>query len=100
MADVRRIGWREVVVVAVFAVAVVLAIEVVTTLVPGLREALDVTPVVAIGLIVVTAALLWRLATRPGLADADGGDGPPPSGGDPSPGDPSRADPSRGEPLG
>jgi len=70
MVDTSRIGWREVVVVAALAVGAVLAIEVVTTLVPGLRDVLGATPILALVLVVVTGGLLWRIATRaPGATD-------------------------------
>lgn len=64
MADARPIGWREVLVVAAIAVGLVLLVEVVTTVVPGLRDTLNATPVLAIVLVVVTAWSLWRIATR------------------------------------
>ena len=64
MADARPIGWREVLIVAAVAVGVVLLVEVVTTVVPGLRDTLDATPLLAIVLVVVTAWSLWRIATR------------------------------------
>ena len=64
MADARQVGWREVLVVAAIAVAVVLAIDVVTTIVPGLQAVVTRTPVVVIGLVAGTTWLLWRLSTR------------------------------------
>jgi hypothetical protein len=64
VADARQIGWREVLIVAAVAVGIVLVIEVMTTIVPGLRDTLNATPLLAIVLIVVTAWSLWRIATR------------------------------------
>ena len=64
MADARPIGWRQVLIVAAIAVGLVLLVEVVTTVVPGLRDTLNATPVLAIVLVVVTAWSLWRIATR------------------------------------
>ena len=64
MADARAIGWREVLIVAAVAVAGVLAAQVVATLVPPFGDLVRATPVIVAGLIVVTAAVLWRIATR------------------------------------
>lgn len=64
MADDRRIGGRDVVVVAIVAVAMVLAIEVVTTLVPAARDALAGAPILIVVLVIGTAALLWSIATH------------------------------------
>jgi hypothetical protein len=64
VADARQVGWREVLIVAAIAVGVVLAVDVVTTLVPGLQAIVTRTPIVVIGLIAGTAWLLWRLSTR------------------------------------
>jgi hypothetical protein len=55
---------RDVVVVAIVAVAVILGLEVVTTLVPGAAGLLAGTPLLIVVLIVGTAAILWRIATR------------------------------------
>jgi hypothetical protein len=66
VAEARRVGWREVLIVGAAAVAAVLAIDVVTTVVPGLRDVVFHTPLLIGVLIVATAALLWRIAvTRP-----------------------------------
>lgn len=64
MADTRQIGWREVLVVAVVAVAVVLGIDVLTTSVPALKEVVTGTPLVVALLVAGTAGLLWWLAAR------------------------------------
>ena len=64
MADARQVGWREVLLVAAIAVGVVLAIDVVTTLVPGLKDVVTRTPIVVVVLVAGTAWLLWRLASR------------------------------------
>ena len=64
MADERRMGGREVAIVAVVAVAIVLGLEVVTTIVPGARDLLAGTPLLITVLIVGTAAMLWLIATR------------------------------------
>ena len=64
MADVRPVGWREVLLVAALAVGVVLGIDVLTTTIPGLRDVVTRTPILALVLIAGTAALLWRIATR------------------------------------
>jgi 4-amino-4-deoxy-L-arabinose transferase-like glycosyltransferase len=64
VADERRMGGREVAIVAVVAVAIVLGLEVVTTIVPGARDLLAGTPLLITVLIVGTAAMLWLIATR------------------------------------
>jgi hypothetical protein len=64
VADVRQVGWREVLLVAAVAVAVVLGIDVITTKVPGLQDLVTRTPL-CIGLLLVgTGGLLWWLAAR------------------------------------
>jgi len=55
---------RDVVVVGIVAVAVILGLELVTTLVPGAAAILAGTPLLIVVLIVGTAAMLWRVATR------------------------------------
>ena len=62
MTETRRIGWREVLIVAAVAVAVVLAIDVVTTLVPALRDVVTRTPLVMVVMLAGTGWLLWRIA--------------------------------------
>lgn len=64
MADSRSVGWREVLLVAVVAVAVVLGIDVVTTSVPALKDLVTGTPLVVVLLVTATAGLLWWLAAR------------------------------------
>jgi hypothetical protein len=64
VADTRAVGWREVLLVAVAAVAVVLGIDVVTTKVPGLMDIVGGTPIVVVLLVAGTAGLLWWLASR------------------------------------
>lgn len=64
MADARQVGWREVLIVAAVAVGIVLAIDVITTKVPALQDFVTRTPLVVIALVVGTAWLLWRIASR------------------------------------
>ena len=64
MTDARQVGWREVLLVAAVAVGIVLAVDVVTTLVPGLQDVVTRTPIVVVALIAGTAWLLWRLSSR------------------------------------
>ena len=70
MADQRRVGrqpgWREVIIVAAIAVAVVMGAAVVTSVLPtNLQEVVFHTPLAIVVLIVGTAWLLWRIARRP-----------------------------------
>ena len=70
MAEPRRVGrqpgWREVVLVAAVAVAVVMGAAVLTSLLPtDLQEVVFRTPLAIVVLIVGTAWLLWRIARRP-----------------------------------
>jgi len=60
----RSIGWREVLIVAAIAVVGVLATQVIATLVPPIGDVVRATPVIVIVLVVVTTAVLWRLAAR------------------------------------
>ena len=64
MADSRQVGWREVLIVAAVAVAIVLAIDVVTTDVAPLQAIVTGTPLIVAVLVVGTAWLLWRIAVR------------------------------------
>jgi hypothetical protein len=65
VADVRAVGWREVLIVAAVAVGVVLGADVFTSNLPDpLWSFFFRTPFVIAILIVGTAALLWRIATR------------------------------------
>jgi heme A synthase len=70
VAEPRRVsrqpGWREVIVVAALAVAVVMGAAVVTSLLPtDLQDFVFHTPLAIVVLIVGTAWLLWRIARRP-----------------------------------
>lgn len=70
MAEPRRVGsqagWREVLIVAVAAVAVVLGAAILTSVLPtGLQEVVFHTPLAIVILIVGTGWLLWRIARRP-----------------------------------
>ena len=65
MAEVRQVGWREVLIVAAIAVGVVLGADVVTSKLPDpLWSFFFRTPFVIAILIGGTAALLWRIAIR------------------------------------
>jgi hypothetical protein len=70
VAEPRRVGsqpgWREVLILAGAAVAVVLGAAVLTSVLPtGLQEVVFKTPLAIIVLIVGTAWLLWRISRRP-----------------------------------
>jgi heme A synthase len=59
-------GWREVLIVAGVAVAVVLGAAVLTSVLPtNAQEVVFHTPLAILVLIVGTAWLLWRIARRP-----------------------------------
>jgi high-affinity Fe2+/Pb2+ permease len=59
-------GWRQVVLVAGVAVAVVLGAAVLTSLLPtGFQEFVFHTPIAIAVLIVGTGWLLWRISRRP-----------------------------------
>jgi hypothetical protein len=60
----RRPGWREVLLVAVVAVAAVLAIQVLTTLIPAARTIVETTPILVVILLIVTGVMLWRISAR------------------------------------
>ena len=65
MAESKRaIGWREVLVVAAIAVAAVLAVDALATFVPAIGTVFQSTPVMVVVLIVASAVLLWRVASR------------------------------------
>jgi heme A synthase len=62
----RQPGWREVLLVAGAAVAVVLGAAIVTSLLPtGVQEVVFHTPLAILVLIVGTAWLLWRISRGP-----------------------------------
>jgi heme A synthase len=70
VAEPRRVGrqpgWREVILVAAVAVAVVMGAAIVTSILPtDLQEFVFHTPLAIVVLIVGTAWLLWRIARRP-----------------------------------
>ena len=65
MAETRPVGVREVLIVAAIAVGLILAAQVVTISLPDpISGILFRTPLVIVILIVGTAGLLWRIATR------------------------------------
>jgi FtsH-binding integral membrane protein len=75
VAEPKRVthqpGWREVLLVAGAAVALVLGAAVLTSILPtGLQEVVFHSPLVVVVLIVGTAWLMWRISRRPS--------GPPP----------------------
>ena len=62
----RQPGWREVLVVAVAAVAVVLGAAILTSVLPvGAQELVFHTPLAIVVLLVGTGWLLWRISRRP-----------------------------------
>ena len=62
----RQPGWREVVLVALAAVALVLGAAIATSLLPtDLQQVVFHTPVAIVVLIVGTGWLLWRIARGP-----------------------------------
>ena len=70
MAEPRRVGrqpgWREVLIVAGIAVAVVLGLAVLTSILPtGLQEIVFHTPLAILVLIIATGWLLWRISRQP-----------------------------------
>ena len=70
MAEPRRVrgqpGWREVLIVAAAAVAVVLGASILTSALPtGLQEIVFHTPLTILVLVVGTGWLLWRISRRP-----------------------------------
>ena len=75
MAEPKRVsrqpGWREVLLVAGAAVAVVLGAAILTSILPtGLQEVVFHSPLIVVVLIAGTAWLMWRISRRP--------PGPPP----------------------
>ena len=70
MAEPRRVGrqpgWREVLIVAGAAVAVVLGAAILTSVLPtGFQEVVFHTPLTIVVLIVGTGWLLWRISRHP-----------------------------------
>ena len=70
MAEPRRVGsqpgWREVLIVAGAAVAVVLGAAVLTSVLPaGAQEVVFHTPLAIVVLVAGTGWLLWRISRRP-----------------------------------
>ena len=61
----RQIGWREVLIVAVVAVAAVLGAAMLTAVLPTeAQRVIFHTPLLIAVLIVGTGLVLWRIATR------------------------------------
>jgi hypothetical protein len=69
MAEPRRVrqpGWGEVLLVAAVAVAVVLGLSVLTSILPtGVQEIVFHTPLAPLVLLIGTGWLLWRIARQP-----------------------------------
>jgi uncharacterized membrane protein AbrB (regulator of aidB expression) len=62
----RQPGWREVLVVAVAAVAVVLGAAIATSVLPTtVQEVVFHTPLAIVVLVLGTGWLLWRISRRP-----------------------------------
>jgi FtsH-binding integral membrane protein len=62
----RQPGWRQVLMVAGAAVAVVLGAAILTSILPtGIQEIVFHTPLAIIVLIAGTGWLLWRISRRP-----------------------------------
>jgi uncharacterized membrane protein len=65
VAEERRIGGREVAIVAIAAVAVVLGAVVLTSALPtDAQRVVFHTPLLIAILVIGTAVMLWRIATR------------------------------------
>jgi hypothetical protein len=60
----RSPGWREVILVAVLVLAAVFAVEMVSSLLPPVREAFRGFPVTILALVVGTVGLLLVIARR------------------------------------
>ena len=64
-SESRAVGWRQVLVVAGVAVGVVLGAAILTSALPtDAQRVIFHTPVLIAVLVVGTALVLWRLATR------------------------------------
>lgn len=62
----RQPGWREVLRLAIAAVAVVLGLSIVTSLLPtDAQEIVFHTPLAIVVLLIGTGWLLWRIGRRP-----------------------------------
>ena len=62
----RQPGWREVLVVAAVAVAVVLGLAVLTSFMPtDIQQVVFHSPLLIVVLIVGTGAVLWRISRGP-----------------------------------
>jgi uncharacterized membrane protein AbrB (regulator of aidB expression) len=62
----RQPGWREVLIVAVAAVAVVLGAAIATSVLPtSVQEVVFHTPLAIVVLLLGTGWLLWRISRRP-----------------------------------
>ena len=62
----RQPGWREVLIVAAIAVAIVLGLAVLTSLLPtDLQAVVFHSPLLIVVLIIGTGALLWRISRGP-----------------------------------
>jgi uncharacterized membrane protein len=65
VVEERRIGGREVAIVAIAAVAVVLGAVVLTSALPiDAQRVVFHTPLLIAVLVIGTAVMLWRIATR------------------------------------
>lgn len=65
MAEVRSIGWREVLLVAGVAVGVVLGAAILTAVLPTDAQRVIFHTPLLIGLLIVgTGLVLWRIAAR------------------------------------
>ena len=64
-SESRAVGWREVLIVAGVAVGIVLGAAILTSALPtDAQRVIFHTPVLIAVLVVGTALVLWRLATR------------------------------------
>jgi hypothetical protein len=62
----RQPGWREVLIVAAVAVAVVLGLAILTSLLPtDVQQIVFHTPLLIVVLIIGTGVLLWRISRGP-----------------------------------
>lgn len=61
----RQPGWREVTLIAIAIVVIVLAISVVTDLIPGLGQAVRHLPILIFVLVGGTTYVVWRILRSP-----------------------------------